>query len=179
MEQIINAINEATAAYLTTNGIRANVHGIAEPAIINEANGEEQIRPAIIDERGEIDCDLFDDRYPVCFYHRLNGKTYTGATNGGYGDTIAYTEESDMSMLVYGVRSVIPACRLEENITHTIQSLQYKQGGTSAYCVVKSVSFDRKQVFLGEYSGIPFFLQPNIFLFRINYKIITARRTCN
>ena len=179
MEQIINAINEAASAFLDCQGIRSNAHGIAEPAIINEANGEEQIRPAIIDEYGEIDCDLFDDRYPVSFYHRLNGKIYTGATNGGYGDTIAYTEESDMSMLVYGVRSVIPACQLEENITHTIQSLQYKQGGTSAYCVVKSVSFDRKQVFLGEYSGIPFFLQPNIFLFRINYKIITARRTSN
>lgn len=179
MDNIVSAINDAVAAFLEKDNIQANVHGIAEAAIIDDVGGEEQMRPAIISEDGEIDSDMFDDRYPVCFYHRLNGKTYSGNTNSGYGDNIGYTEEADMSMIVFGMRRAISAHALEEYITNIIQRVTHKKGGARGYCMVKSVSFDRRQVFSGEYSGVRFFIQPNIFLFKVNYKIITARNTCH
>lgn len=178
MEAIIETINTEVCHFLAENGITANANGIAEPIIIDEVGEAEQTRPAIIDENGEINSDLFDDRYPIGFYHKLSGKTFVSTTQMGYGDAIAYTEESDMFMVVFGLRSVIHANDLEQRISHIIQHTQAKKGGKSTYCILKSVLCDRTQVFANEFKGVQFFLQPNIFLFRINYKIITARTTC-
>ncbi len=179
MELIVKAINDATTAFVESKNLQANVHNIAEPIIIDEVGGVEQVRPAVVDESGEVDSNLFNDRYPVGFYHKLLGKQFVGATNKGYGDNIAYTEESNMSMIVFGVRSMIYANELEENIVRSIQELRYRKSATTAYCVVQNISYDRRQIFSSEYTGVPFFLQPNIFLFRINYKIITAHKSCN
>lgn len=179
MEQIIRAINDATAAFITNNGGTVRANGLAEPILIDEVGGAEQVRPAVVRSDGEVDSDILDDRYSVNLYHTLTGKSFSTTTKSGYGDTLAYIEESNLSMVVFGDRSTTEATALEESIVHTMQTLSFKQGPTSAYCVVQSVSYNRQQIFASEYSGVRFCLRPNVFLFRINYKIITARRSCN
>lgn len=169
MEQI-KQINDIVSEWLESKGVKFSAKLLAEPVML--ADGD-QLIPAIIDQSGEVNTNIFDDRYSVGLYHKMTGKEYASSTSGGYGDSKSVVETKTMSVIVYGVRSKIDAYELEEKIVSAINSLKGK-----AYGIVKSSLWDRNQVFAGEFNGVKFFLKPNIFLFKINYTITTSHRVC-
>lgn len=172
MEAIVKQINDEVASWLKNLDVKVKTHLLAEPILAPDRNGDKTI-PAIVDPYGEVDMNLFDDRYHVGFYHKLTGKDYTNDPSRGYGNSKSILETANMSMIVYGVRSEILGRDVEEKIVHTINAINGKSVGT-----VKSVSWDRNQVFTSEFSNVQFFLKPNIFLFKINYTISTTHRVC-
>lgn len=162
---MIEKLNQAIENAL--NGLKTNIRGIAEPILVIDQDGEMEM-PAIVMADGEC-FPIIDDSSDLCSYHKINRKSYTRETNKGYGDKVAITSYDDMSLIVYGVRGKIAALEAEKKITRAISNIVN----------VESVEFNRTVIFGTEYSGVQFFLQPNIFLFRINYKIKQALPTCN
>lgn len=150
IEKLNNAIVNAL------QGLRVSALGIAEPIIVT--NDDETEMPAIVLSDGEC-LSILDDESDVCLYHKLNKKTYQIATNKGYGDKPSIQANCDMSLVVYGFRDKISAIEAEKRITSAIATM----------CEVSNVEFNRSAIFYSEFSGIQFFLQPNVFLFRVNY----------
>lgn len=171
MEQIKH-INDIVLEWLDSKEVSAKAHGLAEPIVEVSANGSTTI-PGIIDQYGEVDINIFDDRYSVGLYHKMTGKGYDSSTSSGYGDSKSVVETINMSMVVYGMRSKVNAHDLEQKIVDVINSIRGRAIGS-----VKSAVWDRNQVFSGEFNGVQFFLKPNIFLFKVNYTITTTHRTC-
>lgn len=172
MEAIVKQINDEVASWLKNIGVETNAQMLAEPILMADRSGERTI-PAIVDQYGEVNANIFDDRYKVGFYHKLTSKDFTNDASRGYGNAKSIVETANLSMIVYGIRSEILGRDVEDKIVHTINSINGKSVGA-----VKSVSWDRNQVFASEFSGVQFFLKPNIFLFKINYTISTTHRSC-
>ena len=173
METIVKQINDSIAEWLSEKGITPNAQLLAEPILIADRNGDKLV-PAIVDQYGEVNSNIFDDRFPIGFYHKLTGKDYSSDTSRGYGSSKSVVETANMSLVVYGLRSKIHGQEVEQKIVDVINAIKGKHIGT-----IKSISWDRNQVFAGEFSGIQFFLKPNIFLFKINYTISTTHRVCD
>lgn len=151
---MIEKLNNAIVGAL--QGLRVSALGVAEPIIVIDS--DELELPKIVLPDGEC-LPILDDEDDVCFYHKINKKTYQRATNKGYGDKPSIQATYDMSLVVYGFRSKISAIEAEKRITAAIAPM----------CEVGTVEFNRSTVFYSEFSGIQFFLQPNVFLFRVNY----------
>lgn len=178
IEYINDNINVPFALLLgAAKSINCVTFGVVEPIVTDKDGG--QTLPAIVDEAGEVNSKLFDDRYAVGLYHRFNSKSYSEVVGGGYGDGKRKLETYDMSCVVYGKREAISYVELEEMLSREINKAERKKLGERVTSSVRSVLFDREQVFNGEYKGVRFFLPPNVFLFRINYTITIARTACN
>ena len=161
---MIEELNNAIVGAL--QGLKVSALGIAEPIIVT--NEDETEMPAIVLSDGEC-VSVLDDESDICFYHKLNKKTYQRATNKGYGDKPSLQATYDMSLVVYGFRSKISAIEAEKRITASIATM----------CDVGTVEFNRSTVFYSEFSGIQFFLQPNVFLFRVNYTQKKSLNNCD
>lgn len=168
MNRTIDTINIAIANALAKGHIL--VHGVAEAVLIRES--EEKILPAIVCADGECDVNLFDDRFDAGFYHKLNGIGYSEVA--GWGDEIRKQSVHDMSMIVYGKRSCISPYAMEKVVCDAIG----KATKGDVVCLPISSDFNRLQVFATEFSGYPFFLQPNVFLFKVNYRITINPNNC-
>lgn len=168
MNRIINKINIAITDSLKKGDIL--VHGLAEAVLIRES--EEKILPAIVCENGECDVNLFDDRFDCGFYHKLNGITYNEVA--GWGDDVRKQSVHDMSIVVYGKRSTFNPYIVEKAVCDAIG----KTSKGDIICLPISADFNRLQVFATEFSGYPFFLQPDVFLFKVNYRIIINPINC-
>lgn len=168
MKSTIHSINKSITNLIGRGNIL--MHDVAEAVIIRES--EDKILPAIVCEDGECDVNLFDDRFDVGLYHKLNGITYNHLA--GWGDESQLKSVHDMSLIVYGKRDFISPYHMEKIIGEAI-------GGASVGnvdCTTISADFNRLQVFATEFSGYPFFLQPNVFLFKINYRITINQERC-
>lgn len=163
ISKINNAIAEAVEGDLL-------IHGLSEAVLIRES--EEKILPAIISAEGECDADLFNDRYDAGFYHKLNGITYNEVA--GWGDYVGKQVVHEMELIVYGKRSAISPYEMEKKVCAAISNAT--EG--DIICLPLSSDFNRLQVFATEFSGYPFFLQPNVFLFKVNYRITNNPINC-
>lgn len=161
---MIYRINKAIEDSLSE--LKVNALGIAEPIVIRDGNDVEI--PAIILSDGEC-LSVLDDDSDVCCYHKITKKTYSTDNKGGYGDSKKVSSESDMSLVIYGFRTKITPYDAEQMITKAIMGL----------CTVTSVDFNRNTLFYQEYSGIRFFLQPDVFLIKINYKLKEKLNSCS
>ena len=168
MNRTIDNINIAITKALAKGHIL--VHGLAEAVIIRES--EDKILPAIVCHDGECDVNLFDDLYDAGFYHKLNGITYNEVA--GWGDDVRKQSVHDMSIIVYGKRECISPYAMEKLVCDAIG--QASKG--DIICMPVSADFNRLQVFAGEFSGYPFFLQPEVFLFKVNYRITINPINC-
>lgn len=168
MNRTINNINASIAEALAEKSLL--VHGLAEAVLIRES--EEKILPAIISAEGECDVNLFDDMYDAGFYHTLSGITYNEVA--GWGDVVLEQAVHDMAVVVYGKRSQISPYDMEKIVCDSIRNAT----AGDIICLPISSDFNRLQVFATEFSGYPFFLQPDVFLFKVNYRITINPINC-
>jgi hypothetical protein len=141
----------------------AKFFGLAEP-VIRRVSGDE-VFPVVVDFDGE-DTEVFaDDDFPVGIYHRLISKTYSEPKiKHQYGEQAVQQAVADMILICWVFRNRVRAT------ADVIESLIYSsfqkeiKAGTS--------SFDRRAVFAGEFSGLPFFLPEDVMLFSMKYRFM-------
>lgn len=177
MDSIINIINGRITTALQDKQEPKLIAGLTEPVVIREGDDPqtEIVLPALIGADGECNTAIFDDKYGIGLYHKLNSVTYAETTAKGYGDGRKTERVADMSLIAYGQRKTINQYELEKRLHRAITGTRYNG---KAVCSVTSSHFNRTQNLAGEFGGIPFFLQPDIFLIKINYKITTALPEC-
>lgn len=142
------------------------LNGLAEPIVLR--GDSDEIFPVVLTTEGE-GLHVFNDESDIGIYHRITRKTYAYESVKGYGDTKRRTSLYNVSMVVWGNRQKVTDF-------HTLESLITTK--ISRYADVTDVNFNRLQVFGEEFMGVPFFLQPNIFLFKINYKVKSTESRC-
>jgi len=170
---IVEKINESIAASTGLNEKAMQLFGLADPVILRDKNGDATF-PVIIDADGECHDVLLDDAFDMSLFHRLNKKTYTTDRIKGYGDDPKRVCVHDMSLFVSGKRHAIDVYRLEHLCVAAIEGA----GARNATTEVTETDFNRIRVFVNEYTGIQFPLQPDIFLFKINYKLTRVQTPC-
>ena len=175
MNGIIADINEGIATRSALDHIA--LYGIADPVIVRDDEDGDNLFPVVIDADGECHDVLFDDANDVSAFHRLNTKTYQTMRVSGFGDDPQRVVTYDMSLYVSGRRSAIDQYRLEHLCVAAIENAANGEKRTSTDVV--STNFNRVQVFQSEYTGLQFPIQPNIFLFKINYKLTRIQSVCH
>lgn len=160
MDKIVLEINEAILAKMEGKSIIT--YGIADPVLIRDEDAEKTL-PAIVNTNGEC-VDVFGeaDMHDITLYHRINGVSYS--INGGYGSRPSCNTVADMSIVVYGKRSLINQYKLKDELAGVIAE-KYN---------LSSVDFNAIRVFSTEFSGLPFFLNPDYFLFKLNYSVTST-----
>lgn len=172
---IVEEINAIIAATTGLNEESMQLFGLADPVIVRDMGGETQI-PVIIDADGECHDVLLDDNFDMSLFHRLNKKTYTTITSEGFGNDPKRVCVHDMSLFVSGKRSAIDMYRLEHLCVDAIEKVCAGKKRVKTEAV--DTDFNRIRVFAAEYSGLPFPLQPDIFLFKVNYKLTREQSPC-
>lgn len=172
MNGIIAKINEKIVADANLENMA--MFGVADPVIVRDEDGE-TLFPVIIEPDGECHDVLTDDANDVHVYHRLNVKSYGTMPSSGYGDDPKRAVIYDMSMIVSGRRESIDPYRMEHLCVLAIEAAAEGKRSTTE---VSMTNFNRMQVFSSEYTGLSFPIQPNIFLFKINYKITRIQSPC-
>ena len=159
----IAEINGRIEAQLEAAGIGSlRLFGIAEPIV--RRSDDDEIFPVIVGNDGECEEVFTDDDYAVGIYHKLLGKSYE--RTGGFGDEKQDALTYSIELVCWAQRGVMDADRLETLICGALP--QWAQPIAS--------SFNRREVFAGEFAGIGFFLPENVILWGMKYKIKTAQR---
>jgi len=140
------------------------LYGIAEPVLTRDTENEITL-PAIVDEQGEC-YDVFNhvDENDIVLYHKLNGISYN-KTDAGYGSKVAYAKEADMSLVVYGRRAIG-----RDSVERALCAKLSVTRGIS----LNNTEFGAVQIMATEYAGLPYFLNPDYFIFRINYRVTST-----
>lgn len=172
---IVEEINAIIAATTGLHEESMQLFGLADPVILRDKNGDATF-PVIIDADGECHDVLLDDNFDMSLFHRLNKKTYTTMPSEGFGNDPKRVCVHDMSLFVSGKRSAIDMYRLEHLCVDAIEKVC--TGKKRAKTEVTETDFNRIRVFVNEYTGIQFPLQPDIFLFKLNYKLTREQSPC-
>jgi predicted kinase len=106
------------------------------------------------------------DKHDVTLYHRLNDISFQEVTNQSFGSHKKYQEVDDLSLIVFGKRAAIDQFTMERIARKAIASID-------ARTVVRS-DFNALQVFANEYLGVTYFLTPEYYMFKINYRITST-----
>ena len=166
METHINGINERIQQILNAwseGKFDLQAYGLAESIAIRDESGV--TFPAIVLPTGEcLDVYSATDHHDVTLYHRLNEKSYQ--EKQGFGERKLYEETDDMSLLVYGKRQAISQFQMEKVARKAIASVATR--------TLMRSDFNSLQVFANEYMGVTYFLTPDYFLFKINYRITST-----
>ena len=162
MEKAIEKINK-TIKGLVDCDVKA--YGLAESVAIRSE--EEMTFPAIILDNGEcINVYAETDKHDVTLYHRLNSISYQEDSNTAIGDSNGYAGVADMSLIIFGKRSAINQYEMEK-----IARAAIVKDNTNA---IARSEFNMLQVFASEYMGVTFFMNPEYYLFRINYSVTST-----
>ena len=169
METDIESINNGIRAALKEQNPTSDVlaYGLAEAVTMYDTENNSSI-PVIVLPEGEC-FDVYGeaDKHDVVLYHRLNDISYSENATESYGNARSHTEVSDMSLIVYGKRSVFTQFELNRIACYVIASI-------NARTLVRS-DFNALQIFANEYPGVTFLLGPEYYLFKINYRITSAQ----
>lgn len=164
MEKAIAKINNDICGLTCHLDVKA--YGIAESVAIRDKE-EEVTFPAFILDNGEcINVYAETDKHDVTLYHRLNSISYQDNDNASRGDSKGYTEVADMSLIIFGKRSEVNQYDMEK-----IAKAAITKENTNS---IARSEFNMLQVFASEYMGIKFFMNPEYYLFRINYSITST-----
>lgn len=175
MNQFVSIINQSIGEDAGLQNVA--MLGIAEPVIRRDGEGVDMLFPVIIDPDGECHDVLHDDARNITLYHRLKKKTYTTIRTAGYGDDAQRAVVYDMALVVYGRRTAIDYMQMERICVHAIENAA--NGEKHVTTDVLETNFNRIEVFASEYSGLPFPIEPDIFLFKINYKLTRVQSPCH
>jgi DNA-binding transcriptional regulator YdaS (Cro superfamily) len=141
----------------------AKLFGLAEPVIRRVSSDE--VFPVVVDFNGE-DTEVFaDDDFPLGIYHRLISKTYSEPkVNQQYGEQVTQVAAADMVLICWAFRGKVQTnADVLESLIYSSFQKEIKAGMSS---------FDRRAVFAGEFSGLPFFLPEDVMLFSMKYKFM-------
>lgn len=170
MDNAIHTLNTEFARAIADifENMDVMLHGLAEPVLVRDTEREITL-PAIVFPNGEC-LGVYDecDKHALTLYHRLQSVSYS-ESQSAYGSRRDYAQTVDVSLLVFGRRE-INQYQLENALCRVI-SRDNKR-------LLVGTDFNAVQVFASEYSGLPYFLSPDYFLFRINYRI-TSTFGCN
>lgn len=138
---------------------------LAESVAIRDESGT--TFPAYILPNGEcIDVYSETDKHKVTLYHRLNDISFQEDSSRSFGTHKAYTETDDLSLIVFGKRVAIDQFTMERIARQAIAA-------NDARTIVRS-DFNALQVFANEYVGVTYFLTPDYYMFKINYRITST-----
>lgn len=165
IETVVNSWNDSISHHFTDVGKMIN--NIATPII--ERDKSSKFFPAIIKTDGNCEYPFADDDYQFGIYHRLLNIDYLKNQYKSYGDNSKIKAVAELMLICWGWMSFIDVLKMER----TLYKLSPK------LVLFGQVNFDRRQVFLGEFSGVNFFLPPELFLFSIRYKVqFTVDKNC-
>ncbi len=181
-KQVIAYINTVLTSGSLNNAKLQPVHalGIAESILRPGANGGPmQSLPAILLAPNSVSLIAPDDKYGIQFYHRMTSKTYTYEKKS-FGDKHVIRSVVDASIIVFSnlkkhglsKNEVEPAFifGLPQKLSAALQS-ELKIDT----CIITPVSsnLDHTQVFRQEYPNTEFFLNENMSMFLLKYRIDT------
>jgi len=163
----VNIINENITKNLEKlpclNGFQ--LYGIAEQ-VIRRYNDDEWI-PFIVDSDSEDHEVFVDDDFPLGLYHRLLSKTYSMPDRKNqYGDDVVQMVTADMILVCWAFRKYLD----KKGTIDTIERIIYSSLNGKEILALQS-NFDRKAVFSGEFSGVPFNLPEDVLLFSMRYRV--------
>lgn len=168
MSDTINKINDRIVDNIREmcDKIDGQIFGLSHTIGIRN---EEVSIPAVILPNGEC-ISIYDeaDQHDIVCYHHMNSKSYQESANS-FGNLRTYDEICDMSLVVFGKRRVSPYA-IENALCAAISS----DNGN----VLQGTDFNSTQVFAQEFNGLANFLNPDFFLFKINYKITSTKSRC-
>lgn len=136
--------------------------------------GDDEITfPAMILQDGEcVSVYGETDKHDVTLYHRLNDVSFQEESASSFGNGKGYTETADMSLIVFGKREAISPYDMER--------IARKAIADRSRCTISRSEFNALQIFASEYVGVTYFIPPDYFLFKINYRITSTYNTrCN
>jgi len=140
----------------------ARFFGLAEPVVRRTNN--DTFFPVVVSADGECADVFVDDDFPVGIYHRLLSKQYSPAPKKEqYGDGNIQISVVDIILICWALRD-----RLNNAPADALERLIYScfPNGVKA----ASSNFDRRNVFAGEFSGVPFNIPEDVVLFSMKYK---------
>ena len=175
MNEIVSTINEKIGNEAGLDNV--TLFGVAEPVVRREGDYMDVVIPVIIKPDGECMDVLHDDIRDITSYHRLKQKSYTTIMSKGFGNDPQRAVVYDMSLVVYGKRSAIDFMRLERICVRAIEDVAMRD--KSVQTEVTTTNFNRIEVWQSEYAGLPFPIEPDIFLFKINYKLTRVQSPCH
>lgn len=118
-----------------------------------------------------------DDVHPLISYHKLISLTSSVERNKGYGDSPGSIKNTySLAMVVFVNRKKCGAYQddvflsIQANLPEMIDSPPYK----SVQLIMGRVDLDSETVYGQEYTNAKYKLQPEQYLFRINYTIETT-----
>lgn len=168
MHKLIDSIN-ATIASVFKNTSDVQIFGLAESVAARDKSGE-RVVPAIVFPDGECyDVYGLADIHKATIYHRLQNSQFNSTTS--FGSFKSYEKVSDISLIVFGERKCYDQFVLADSISAAI--------GKRSDVTLLSVNHNLLQVFSDEYNGLSCFLNPDYFLFRINYRLTSAFDRCS
>lgn len=163
----IENINKGIEKRVTATNPKASLlfYGLAESVAVR---GDEDVTiPALVLPFGEcIDVYGETDKHDITLYHRLNEISYQESENDGYGSARGLNEVADLSIIVFGKRKSVNPIGLERVVRDSIMA-------DPNNLVVRS-DFNSLQVFASEYIGVTYFMTPDFFLFKTNYRITST-----
>lgn len=168
LDDFIEALNDKLKVLFGI--IQPMTYGVAEPVLTRSGDDNEVVIPAIVDSTGEC-VNVFEeaDENSMVMYHRLNSKSYSSQAPA-YGSRKISTAEYDMSIIVFGQRKCTNPNIAEEKIVDLMSMMPAID--------VRDSNFNGVQVLSSEFSGMPYFLTPDFYLFKINYRINSALNGC-
>lgn len=167
MHSVIQSINEVLDGIFKP-GAKVHFYGLAESVAARDSKGEKVV-PAIVLPDGEcFDVYGLADMKDATFYHRLQSSQFGSVQS--FGSTKDYEKTSDVSLIVFGKRQVYDQFVLADTVCAAL--------GKIKNVTLQGVDYNLLQVFATEYSGLSCFLNPDYFLFRINYRITSTFNRC-
>lgn len=167
MQEVIKHINATIIAHINDDELADNVkvYDLAESIAVR---GEEEVTiPALVLPDGEcINVYAEVDKHDVTCYHRLNSISFQEESVASFGSANGYTETDDMSLIVFGKRASISPFDMERIARKAIAQ---EKG-----CAVSQSDFNSLQIFASEYIGVTYFMSPEYYLFKINYRITST-----
>jgi len=167
MEAHIKGINDRIQSILddwSEGEFDLQAYGIAEGVAVYDQDSDKTF-PVMVLPSGEC-YDVYGetDKHAVTLYHRLNEITFQEVDS--IGSHKQYQEVDSLSLLVFGKRAIISQYQMEKIAR---KAIAFDNSQT-----IERSDFNSLQVFANEYVGVRFFLTPDYFLFKINYRITSA-----
>lgn len=168
MKEYIQSINASISNRLPKH-LEVDVFELAEPILIRDE--EDRMLPCIRNGYTGDCAHVLDeaDGFDLVIYHKLNGKTFIRRAASGYGDRPEVTCVCDLSLLVFGKSAKADMYDIETQLEELLSMQKDVE--------LQSADFNSVQVWGAEYTGVPYYLDPQFFLFRINYRLSTSLLT--
>lgn len=138
--------------------------------------------PAVIDLFGSADEIKFDKFSPFSVWHKANTTVFIRNPDKSYGDnqTVGITSTTTMQMVCIGERKQINI--KPEQLAFVLSDVLPTYGGNVTIDTQKlanlsitpiNINYNSLNVFNGEFSNVGYFIGPEMFMFSLNYTIVS------